>query len=87
MTDGVAQHRLGHHDRVDVVVGALDPELQFLSSHRTAAIEHSRLSLESQGPVVRMYFPETARSHPLTAAPRGCAESKRAKTTIRFAAL
>jgi hypothetical protein len=83
----MTQHRLGHGEGVDDVVGALDPQPELLSSHRTAAIERRGVSLEWEGSVLRRYFPGCAHAHPLTAAPRGSAESKRAKTMIRFAAL
>ena len=87
MTDGVTQHRLGDDDRVDDVVGALDPQLELLCSHRMAAIEHAGVSLESQVLSIRRYFPQPAAAAPFNAAPRGCAERRRAKMMIRFAAL
>jgi hypothetical protein len=64
----MAQHRLGKHAGIDVVVSALDAQLEFMGSHRTTAIERARVTLErSRRPVRRC----SALGHVVNAAPRG----------------
>jgi hypothetical protein len=81
----VAKHRLRDRDGVDDVVGALDAQFELVGSHRMATIEHDGFALERDAFPMRRC---RGLRHPLaSAAPRGCASTKRAKTTIRFAAL
>ena len=84
MTDRVAKDRLGEDEGIDVVVGALDTQFEFMGSHRTTAIERGGVKLERERRCIHRYF---AVAQAASAAPLGCASTKRAKTTIRFSAL
>jgi hypothetical protein len=92
MTYGVAQHRLRDKRGVDNVVRALHAELDFFRSHPAVAIARKRPALEPSGRLWAGIRHKVTQlrilpARYLTALPRGWASTRRANTTIRFAAL
>ncbi len=80
----MAEHRAGNGNGVDDIVSALDAQLQFMGSHRRGTIERSGAALERCTRAVRRC---RAARHPASAAPRACARTNLANTTIRLSAL